>query len=230
MATVAERLNLSPQIAQQRLDSSAAKLDAERKRRSLPVDDKLLAGWNGLALSALSAAVKAPGGQRFAPTAQRLAGFLTGRLWNGKALSRAAAAGGSASLEDYALVARGLVDWHLAAQAVDGIEAGNERLLDVALAVARRAFDDFHGPDGWRLDAGSLIPMAPGEAMLSDVSLPSASATLIGAGLDAARLNKDAAFEQRVSSVLAVGSVQLQEIPYLYATQITVLNDPRNRP
>ncbi|MGI9332235.1 MAG: thioredoxin domain-containing protein, partial [Gammaproteobacteria bacterium] len=226
---VAERLKLSVQAAQTRIDSIVGKLNAERERRNLPVDDKLLAGWNGLALSALSAAVRAPDGQRFAASAEPLGHFLTDRLWNGKTLSRAARAGGSAALEDYALVARGLVDWYMTTQAMKDLETDNSRLLEVALDVARRALDDFHSDGGWRLGAGSLIPMAPGEALIGDVSLPSASATLLGAALDAARLAGDSAFEQRVLAIVSIGSERLQQAPYLYATQVTLLNGSANR-
>jgi len=57
------------------------------QNRSLPTDGKRLAGWNGLALSALCQAAVLPAGARFRPAAQKQLNFVQG-FWSGDRLKR----------------------------------------------------------------------------------------------------------------------------------------------
>ncbi len=90
------------------------RLRAWRDRRVRPgKDDKVLAAWNGLALSALARGYQVLGDIRYLDAAQACAAFLRRGLWTGDGLLRVGRAGKAhtpAFLEDYGAVAEGLVD------------------------------------------------------------------------------------------------------------------------
>jgi hypothetical protein len=85
-----------------------------RDRRVRPgKDDKVLAAWNGLALSALARGYQVLGDARYLDAAQACAAFLRRDLWTGEGLLRVWRGGKAhipAFLEDYGAVADGLVD------------------------------------------------------------------------------------------------------------------------
>ena len=87
-AEVARAAGVSVEEAAARLDSARHKLLEARSRRELPRDEKRLAGWNGLALSALVRASLRPGGARFEAPARGVVRFLAGELWDGTTLVR----------------------------------------------------------------------------------------------------------------------------------------------
>ena len=95
-------------------DSLRWRLRAYRDRRVRPFkDDKVLAAWNGLALSALAKAGQILGEARYLEAATTLAAFLHRELWRDGLLLRTWRAGTAhtpAFLEDYGAVACGLVD------------------------------------------------------------------------------------------------------------------------
>ena len=76
-------------------------------------DDKVLAAWNGLALSALARGYQVLGDRRYLEAAEACARFLHGALWTEGGLMRVWRGGETqtpAFLEDHAAVAEGLVD------------------------------------------------------------------------------------------------------------------------
>ncbi len=85
-----------------------------RDRRVRPgKDDKVLAAWNGLALSALSRGFQVLGDARYLAAAQACAAFLQRELWREGRLLRVWRQGRAHTpgfLEDYAAVVEGLVD------------------------------------------------------------------------------------------------------------------------
>ena len=90
--------------------------DAQKRGFSRPVlaDEKGLAAWNGLLLSALAKAHATDSTRGYHAYAKKLADYLAKRLWDGEHLVRALQGDkvlAPASLEDYALVAKGLWDW-----------------------------------------------------------------------------------------------------------------------
>ena len=104
----------SEQQVEELLQQARQKLLARRAERVLPKDDKELAGWNGLLLSALSIAARQPGMEDMRLAAKQLRDKLMTRLWDGNNLLRARddkGSMGAAALEDYAYVAYGLARW-----------------------------------------------------------------------------------------------------------------------
>ncbi len=85
-----------------------------RSRRVRPgTDDKVLAGWNGLAISGLVAAWRAGGYTPALDLALRVAGFLRDKLVDGDQIARVYHHGAvklDGTLDDYAFVAAGMLD------------------------------------------------------------------------------------------------------------------------
>ncbi|MFN8010460.1 MAG: thioredoxin domain-containing protein [Holophagaceae bacterium] len=90
------------------------RVKAWRDRRIRPAkDDKVLAAWNGLALSAFARGAQVLGRAVDLEASRRLGSFVLDELWKGGTLLRVWRAGKAHTpgfLEDYAAVANGLVD------------------------------------------------------------------------------------------------------------------------
>lgn len=163
-----------PDAREARLLASAyARLRAGRAQTLHPRDDKLLAGVNGLALAALAEA--AAHDRAAAAAAQRLARFITTRLWDGRRLLKFAGGAQGGELDDYAFVALGL--------ARQARATNSASLRALCAAVATRAWALFHR-QGWHREAEPLLAGIGAETTVADSDVPSSSATLILASLD----------------------------------------------
>ncbi|MCB1801504.1 MAG: thioredoxin domain-containing protein [Gammaproteobacteria bacterium] len=174
IAQTAARLEQPETEVARRLADIRQRLLEVRARRSLPVDDKVLSGWNGLLLAALSRAAQRWPDAEYGNVARELRDHLRDRLWDGKALRRAVSGGrelGKASIEDYAYVAYGIATF----AEVSG-EPADRTLVAVLL---RLAWERYHGPGGWRLDDQPLLPGMAEQVALSEGALPAPSALLI---------------------------------------------------
>jgi hypothetical protein len=210
----AGRLGLGAEEAERLFDSARVKLLGARALRTLPRDDKELAGWNGLALSALAAGARAFGDARYREAAGRLADFLRERLMRDDQVLRATDKQGwtvAAALEDYAYLAQGLWDWGQ----VGGSEAERAR----ALPLVDLAWSRFHGEDGWRLDADSLLPGVPAEVALRDSPLPSPVAVVIALAL----AGGDPGQVERARAALARSAPVVAANPFGFAGQTLLL-------
>ena len=88
-----------------------------RERMDLGLDDKVLTGWNGLMLMALSRAAWAFGDKRYLAAAQELAAFMEKELGRGAQLKAVFCRGEAklpAQLDDYAFYALGLLELYRA--------------------------------------------------------------------------------------------------------------------
>ncbi len=109
-AAVAAELGGDPDELEAAVEATLARLVARRGERVRPgADDKVLAGWNGLAISALAEAGRAFGEPRYVEAAVEAAGFVLGELRGPEGrLHRAWRAGrrsGPAFADDHALLA-----------------------------------------------------------------------------------------------------------------------------
>ncbi|MFN3716388.1 MAG: thioredoxin domain-containing protein [Thiobacillus sp.] len=203
------------QAERQLLDEAVRVLRPLRRARSLPVDNKLNAGLNGLALSAFSRSLALDPGYR--KTADRLQDFLLKRMVQGGRLVKSRARGQvfpDAELEDYAYVVQGLVD-HADA-------TGNAESRAQAIRLARVAWRDFWNERGWLREARPLLATVAPEPALADGALYSPSAVLIGASL---RLG-DAELSQRARASLAWRIPAMAADPYMFPTQTRLLAQP----
>jgi len=139
-----------------------------------PVDDKRLSGWNGLVLSAFSACLehsqqewcRVAGKQQaeFLKSLYRDDMLLQGIDRNGKSL-------GPGTLEDYALVIRGLRDWQQVSKGTP-----QQELIDELL---KQASTRFYKKQGWLSSEHPLLPGLQPMQNLPDTVLPSPSAIMI---------------------------------------------------
>jgi len=144
------------------LDRVDALLLTARDRRPQPaVDDKIIAGWNGLMIAGLADAGRLLDEPRYIEAAAEAAGFVLSTLRDGAGVLhrswRDGRLGPPAPLEDYAFLARGLL-------ALDAALPGERGLAfrDAAIELIRRADQTFGDPEhgGWfdtRPDRRDLI-------------------------------------------------------------------------
>jgi hypothetical protein len=121
MATVAADAGLTEDEAGERLDAARGKLLAFRNSRPWPArDEKILTGWNGLAIAGFAAAARALQRDDCVDSAARAVGFLREHSWYRGRLLAVHKDGRSrfpAYLDDYAYLAWGLLEllqarWH----------------------------------------------------------------------------------------------------------------------
>ncbi|KPK39339.1 MAG: hypothetical protein AMJ69_05880 [Gammaproteobacteria bacterium SG8_47] len=215
---VAQRLQLPVSRVQDLLASAQTKLLEQRQLRKLPRDDKIVAAWNGLALSALTRGAQLEQGERYRQAAQRLSRYLGQVLWNGKSLARArdgSNALGEAALEDYAYVAAGLLDWAMLSNSAPA--------LSTAKQLVESAWQRFYSETGWRLSDTSLLRYGSGRAALADDALPSASGILIQTTLELAALTDNDKLRHRALVAVHNSANLASEEPFWYATHVRAL-------
>ncbi len=191
------------------------KLLAARRPRSHPRDDKQLAAWNGLMLSALSEATATfPEQQKYHQAGVHLRDYLVTQLWDGKKLHRAVRNGrslGSAALEDYVFVADALNDW--------AAVSGSEEDRNLSKRLAAEAWRRFYKEGGWQTSDSMLIPGLATERVISDGPLPSPAALLtdltLAIGTDTEKLSALQALNMSYSVII--------DRPVWYATHANTI-------
>ena len=166
-------LGSKPEATQKLLTSVKTKLKAYReKTRILPRDTKLLAGMNGLVLSAFAKGVEYNPAVK--STGAKLAQFLM-NLWDGKTLRRSAANAKPGTLYDYAAVSLGLIEW--------GATSKDGRATKLGQAIAQAAWDKFYVQKSWIENPDNLLPNGAIQAHIADSSLISSEALLLKASI-----------------------------------------------
>jgi uncharacterized protein YyaL (SSP411 family) len=200
-----------------------ARLFELRERRPKPArDDKAIASWNGLALAALAECGRFLDRPEWIAAARRLAEFLLGplaaadgrlhRTW------RAGVAKGTAYLDDYANVAHGLYELHVA--------TGELRWLEEANRLARVAVELFADDE----QGGFFQSPADGETLvarkkeLDDHPAPSGNSMLAHVLLRLARIYGDDALEERALSVLRLVGRALDRAPTSFGWALVALD------
>lgn len=203
------------------LEDVRLRMRAARTARGLPVDGTVLAGWNGLMLTALSEAARVfDAGHRDgryvrAARAQRdfiVAHFLAdGQLMRVRPPGRAPA---PAELEDYALVAAGL---HAYGTVFGADAADGGRIRD----LLARAWARFHDEDaGWRLGEDALLRWGTGGRAVPDGPLPAPPAVLMGVlrQLDPAAVPAAAGVERALAQALPA----VRRAPFAHASHVAL--------
>ncbi len=218
-AEVAAKLQRSQAVIDALLASSGKKLLVARTKRHAPRDTKVLAAWNGLALAAYAEAARSREQKHYADTARAVRSYIVRRLWDGTNLRRAEADGralGSVSLEDYAYVALGLLEWaELSGQAGD---------FRIARQVVDRAWAVFYGKNGWRQpQGGGILPGAGAAGMTGDGPTPSPAGVLAQVSLRLAKKYHDRALQVRALNALRQNGSLLAHDPFWHVTELSAL-------
>jgi len=168
----AREMKTSPEALWKRLDALRAKLRTARETRVRPpLDDKVLANWNGLTIRALALGYDVTGEARYRQAAETAAEFLLSRMRKDGKLVHSYRKGRTqpqAFLEDYSFVTVGLLELHRA--------TGEARWLKEAEALARGMVTDF-----WDTKTGTFYSTPRGhETLLARPSSPDDNATPSG--------------------------------------------------
>ena len=158
------------------LADARAALYAVRARRSPPLrDEKILAAWNGLAISAFAVAGRILGEPRYLDAAARAAGFALGEMRPGGRLVRSwkdGRAGVAGFLDDQAFLTAGLIDLYEATFDRRWLQAA----LDLAAETERR-FADPAG--GWFMTGDDHERLIAREKPMHDGAEPSGSSVAL---------------------------------------------------
>jgi hypothetical protein len=194
-AALAKDLGVSPDTVPVRLEAVRARLYEVRQRRAPPLrDEKVLAAWNGLAISAFARAGFALGEQRYLDRAAGIARFVLEVMRSDGRLHRVALGGqaeGPAFLEDYAFVIAGLLDLYEASP--------DPRWLREAISLQKEldaAFLDVDGGGYWRTarqQARLIAREKPGQ----DGAIPSGNSVAVSNLLRLAAFGDDAGNRER---------------------------------
>jgi hypothetical protein len=203
-------------------DDERAALLAARQKRPQPLrDDKAIAAWNGLMLAALAEAGRQLERREWLDAAQELAGFLLGPLSDGGRLHRTwrdGVAKGTGYLEDYANVAHGLYELHVA--------TGEARWLlesrRLALAAVELFGDDEQG--GFFLTPSDGEELVAPRKDLDDNPTPSGNSMLAFVLLRLARLWGDDELERRAVGVLRLIRDAIPRAPSAFGWALCALD------
>jgi uncharacterized protein YyaL (SSP411 family) len=168
---VASELSLAPAKLQLRIEGIRVRLLEARAKRPPPLrDEKVLAAWNGLMISAFARAGLAFRDTRYTEAAGKAADFVLGRMRSEGRLHRVSLSGrasGPAYVDDYAFVVAGLLDLYEAAP--------NPRWLEEALAL-QKSLDTWYADE---IYGGYYRAASDGETLIArekpkrDGALPS---------------------------------------------------------
>jgi len=215
VAEVAKATGLSTESVAALLNSSDRKLLKARGARTLPADSKLLAGWNGLALSAYAEAARLHAGTGYDTIARGVRDYVVKQLWDGQQLHRSVVAGrpvGQASLEDYAQFSRGLLDFALF--------SGQAEDFKTARLVVNTGWQRFYGSTGWRLSETSLMQPEAGQDAILDGPMPSPSGSFIATTLALATYLDDKALRKQALAALNSGHDKIASDPFWYVSHV----------
>jgi len=189
-----------------------ARLFEIRETRPKPLrDDKAVAAWNGLALAALAEAGRRFDRAEYVDGGRELAEFLLGPLsGQGGRLHRTFNAGrakGTGYLEDYADVANGLYELHVATGELRWLEE-SRRLASLAIELFA---DDERG--GFFLTPADGEPLVARQKDLDDHPTPSGNSMIAFVLLRLGRIYGDDDFERRAVGVFRLIRDLLQRSP-----------------
>jgi hypothetical protein len=206
------------------LASAKGKMLAVRAERVRPLrDDKVLASWNGLMLSAMARAGAVLGDEAYRAAAEKNLAFLQARLWDAKTRTlwhrwRDGERDHVQLLEGYAFLLAGVLDLYEAT-----LETGH---LDFAIALAESMIARFYDADN-----GGFWQSAPGATDLIlrvkedyDGAEPSGNSVAILALLKLGRITDRREFTQAAQKSLRLFANRLQQVPQAVPCMLQALD------
>ena len=209
--------------------AEGALLEARAGRPRPHLDDKILAAWNGLMISALALGGAVLNEPRYAEAARAAAGFLVSHMYHAPSgtLLRRYREGEAAVpgfLEDYAMVVQGLLDLYQAQFEMEWLE--------MAVRLTRRQMELFEDREG----GGFFSAAAAGDLVLQvkedyDGAEPSGNSVAASNLLRLARMTGRNEFREAAERTLASFADKLDAapsaLPRMLAACEFLLGDPR---
>jgi uncharacterized protein YyaL (SSP411 family) len=203
-------------------EAERAELLATRSTRPQPLrDDKAIAAWNGLMLAALAEAGRRLGRPEWLDAAVKLGEFLLGPLSDGGRLHRTwrdGVAKGTGYLDDYANVAHGLYELHLATGDLRWLHESRRLAL---LAVELFADEENGGFFSTPVDGERLVAR---QKDLDDNPTPSGNSMLAFVLLRLARIWGDDELERGAVGVLRLLRDVIPRAPQAFGWALCVLD------
>ncbi len=205
-----------------RLTNLNSKLFAARSPRIRPMtDDKVITGWNGMALTAFAKGYQISGEERFLESARRLGHFLKETMYDGKVLRHTYRKGAFSKgqfLEDYGYVANGMVDLYEA--------DGDYQWLEFATTLIHSSLKLFSDETG----ALYISPAGNDDHLVrpSDVfdgSYPAPGSALLQAAQRVAAVTDDKEISGRVKLSLESLGVSIKRSPVGMMSALMVLHN-----
>jgi hypothetical protein len=222
IAILAQRVGVDPEHLATLLAEGRRQLFAARQKRERPHrDDKILAGWNGLAIASLARAGAVMNEAELIEAARRAADFVLANLRraDGRLLRRwrQGEATIPAFLEDYAFLGWGLTELFLASFESHYLESARQ-LTDAMLDL----FDDGQG-GLFDTGADAETVLIRGRS-LQDGAIPSGTSVAALNLLRLGRLTGDSAMEASGEELLAASLDQVSRYPAAYAQLLIALD------
>ena len=210
-------------------------LDVRQKRPEPSREFNVIAGWNGLMISALSRTGAALGDRTYIDAATSAATSIATTHWNARAKTLLRAPGVDALAEDYAMMVQGFLDLFDASYDV--------RWLELAIALQQRQDQLFWDAGSGAYATGSTAP-APVRALIreSDDETPSANAVAAQNLLRLAALTGNETWRTRPTTIFesfggrmrTAGAEQAQmahsmELARIAPKIVVVTGDPRKK-
>jgi uncharacterized protein YyaL (SSP411 family) len=220
---VAVDLGLSTQQLASEMDRINAALYACRQRRPAPLrDDKILAAWNGLMISAFARAGFALDDPAYLDRAGRAARFILDRMVVDGRLRRSfkdGAAGGIGFLDDHAFFTAALLDLF----EVTADRFWLERACELDRTLANRFADPENG--GFFMTADDHEVLIAREKPVMDGALPSGNAVALMNLLRLNALTLAPSYLKRAESGFAAFSTVLEANPSAFGEMLLALDD-----
>jgi uncharacterized protein len=203
-------------------DDERRRLFELREQRPKPArDDKAITAWNGLLLAALAEAGRRLERSDYLDAARELAEFVLGPLSTPEGRLHRTFRGeakGVGYLEDYADVARGLLELHVA--------TGELRWLEEANRLARLAVELFADEErgGFYMSAADAEALVARKKDLEDQPTPAGNSMLAEVLLRLARIYGDDELEQRAVGVFRLVREALPRVPLAFGHVLSALD------
>jgi uncharacterized protein len=211
-----------PEEIERLLAAARVKLFENREKRPKPHrDEKVLASWNGLMLTAYADALRAPGKETYRTVALGAAAFIRERLWDGERLAHVwkdGRAGVGGFLDDYAAVALAFLDLFEAT-----FEASS---FEFAQRLAERMVTEFWDD----VDGGFFFTGRDHERLITrskpatDGSVPSGNSLALLLSLRLHHLTGDESHRIRAERILKLYREPMESNPFAHALLLAGLD------
>jgi uncharacterized protein YyaL (SSP411 family) len=220
-ALLAEEFKLDVKHIAKRLEEARQQLlETRRQRPAPPLDDKVLASWNGLVLSSLAEAARATGDNVYLEAAQALAAFLLEQMTTPEGLMRSWREGIARQpgfLEDHAAVGAGL----LALYQTDF----DPRWYQGAVKQAEEILARFSDATGGFYDTGEdHEPLLSRPKSLQDLPIPSANTLAAKLLLELGAMSGDRKYVDPAQTALLAMQAHAVRYPSYYAAWLSALD------